>query len=27
MNGVFQPLRWLDGSRLRAVRSSIGGTR
>jgi hypothetical protein len=25
-SGVFQPLWWLDGSRVRAVRSSNGGT-
>jgi hypothetical protein len=24
--GVFQPLWWLDGSRVRAVRTSNGGT-
>jgi len=25
-SGVFQPLWWLDGSPVRAVRSSNGGT-
>jgi hypothetical protein len=25
-SGVFQPLWWLDGSRMRAVRNSNGGT-